>query len=546
MPSLRSAWKCMFAPRLIQIYGNAAERLYEPQILEQWGNQVISSLCMLWKLGLYTSPMWGIVLYNNGYFESLGLTTITKLVAGVGVILIVSFCIRGFSRAHNSTYLRFLEVLHKAQVNIVENKQDLMKYDFEFSAWPVEYDLRVESSSSKVKIARKITNQSTMEYLISLPFRIIAYFAIHTFGIRLIYPGSIKLLQMVLESSLQQGRTRLIDFYGGQRYKLKSADGNTIDMMVLDRRNTHPHGDTLVICCEGNAGFYEIGTMITPTEAGYSVLGWNHPGFGGSTGMPYPAQEEAAMDAVMQFAINKLGFKLENIVLFGWSIGGYSVSWATVAYPEIKGAVIDATFDDILPLALNQMPKWWEPIVKLAIREYVDLDISELLSKFPGPLLLIRRTKDEVICTNTGDLSSNRGNNLLLKILRNRYPCIFDEHQLLIINEYLAVTGSKQGTFEHLHLIQIYNYLITERILEQHNVDDTVCISLLQSYISEYSKSYPMKIGEDLPATEKNQLALFLAKKYMKDFKATHCVSLPGDMFALPWDVNVESDFVFT
>ncbi|MPC86216.1 Protein ABHD16A [Portunus trituberculatus] len=23
--------------------------------------------------------------------------------------------------------------------------------------------------------------------------------------------------------------------------------------------------------------------MTTPLEAGYSVLGWNHPGFGGST-----------------------------------------------------------------------------------------------------------------------------------------------------------------------------------------------------------------------------------------------------------------------
>ena len=38
-----------------------------------------------------------------------------------------------------------------------------------------------------------------------------------------------------------------------------------------------------VICCEGNAGFYEIGAMGTPIDLGYSVLGWNHPGFAGST-----------------------------------------------------------------------------------------------------------------------------------------------------------------------------------------------------------------------------------------------------------------------
>lgn len=38
-----------------------------------------------------------------------------------------------------------------------------------------------------------------------------------------------------------------------------------------------------MVCCEGNAGFYELGIMTVPLDAGYSVLGWNHPGFGGST-----------------------------------------------------------------------------------------------------------------------------------------------------------------------------------------------------------------------------------------------------------------------
>jgi len=38
-----------------------------------------------------------------------------------------------------------------------------------------------------------------------------------------------------------------------------------------------------VVCSEGNSGFYEVGCMVTPLEAGYSVLGWNHPGFWGST-----------------------------------------------------------------------------------------------------------------------------------------------------------------------------------------------------------------------------------------------------------------------
>lgn len=80
-----------------------------------------------------------------------------------------------------------------------------------------------------------------------------------------------------------QGRSRLVDLFNGERFKIQTADNNEVDTMFIDRRNKSPNGNTLVICCEGNAGFYEIGITITPLEAGYSVLGWNHPGFGGST-----------------------------------------------------------------------------------------------------------------------------------------------------------------------------------------------------------------------------------------------------------------------
>ena len=108
------------------------------------------------------------------------------------------------------------------------------------------------------------------------------------------------------------------------------------------------NGKTLVICCEGNAGFYEIGIMSMPIEAGYSVLGWNHPGFYGSTGDPYPYQETQASDAVMQFAIHKLGFHPENILVTGWSIGGYSATWLAMNYPDVKGVVRDYLAIDVI------------------------------------------------------------------------------------------------------------------------------------------------------------------------------------------------------
>lgn len=82
---------------------------------------------------------------------------------------------------------------------------------------------------------------------------------------------------------LIEGRTKLVTQCNGQRNKVKTADGNEIDTIVVDNRNMSANGKTLVICSEGNASFYEIGIMSTPLDLKYSVLGWNHPGFAGSS-----------------------------------------------------------------------------------------------------------------------------------------------------------------------------------------------------------------------------------------------------------------------
>ena len=55
--------------------------------------------------------------------------------------------------------------------------------------------------------------------------------------------------------------------------------------------------------------------------------------------LQYPEEETMAADAVMQFAIHKLGFKVEDIIVMGWSIGGFPSSWLAMNYPEISGLV---------------------------------------------------------------------------------------------------------------------------------------------------------------------------------------------------------------
>jgi len=58
---------------------------------------------------------------------------------------------------------------------------------------------------------------------------------------------------------------------------------------------------------------------------------------------------------------------------------------------------LDATFDDLVPLAVPRMPSFVEPLVVLNVKEFTNLHVSHNLVQYPGPVLLIRRSNDEII-----------------------------------------------------------------------------------------------------------------------------------------------------
>lgn len=373
--------------------------------------------------------------------ENLG--QLMKISTGIGLIVVISYCIRGFGRSQSETYRRFIRDLEDAKANYNDpaSKKKIRKYDFEFEQWPVDWSIKLsDTKDNKSKRIESITSSRGTVNWIS-PCSVAAFVAIHTFGVKMIYPGSIKLIQKFLHPMLVQGRTKLVLEHNAVRNKIETADGNEIDTIFVDNRSLKTdHGRTLVITAEGNAGFYEIGIMSTPLELNYSVLGYNHPGFGGSNGEPYPDQDQNAIDAVMQFAVQKLGFLPENIILFGWSIGGYSSLWLASQYPNIKGVLLDATFDDLLYLALPRMPETLSGIVRIAIRDFCNLNNNDLITKYNGPVALVRRSEDEVICTEEMNIGTNRGNYLLLHMLKYRFPKIFQLDQMKYAQEILNKT----------------------------------------------------------------------------------------------------------
>ncbi|KAG8513268.1 Protein ABHD16B [Galemys pyrenaicus] len=384
--------------------------------------------------------------------------------------------------------------------------------------------------------------QCLLRQIRELPGQLASYALAHSLGRWLVYPGSMFLMTRALLPLLQQGQERLVERYQGRRAKLVACDGNEIDTMFMDRRQkpgSHGRGRHLVICCEGNAGFYEMGCLAAPLEAGYSVLGWNHPGFGSSTGAPFPQHDANAMDVVVKYALHRLHFPPAHVVVYGWSIGGFTATWATMTYPELGALVLDATFDDLVPLALKVMPHSWKGLVVRTVREHFNLNVAEQLCLYPGPVLLLRRTQDEVVSTSgplrplpAGDLEGNRGNELLLRLLQHRYPAVMACEGRAVVTRWLRAGGQAQEA----------------AFCARHRVDDERCLALLRSYRARreqeqgaedawgpHGLAFPWLVGQDLSPRRRRQLALFLARKHLKNVEATHCCPLEPEEFQLPW-----------
>ncbi|XP_042319401.1 protein ABHD16B-like [Sceloporus undulatus] len=442
----------------------------------------------------------------------------------------------------------------------------MASYNFEFGNWPVDFrwdEARIYSDSPTHRVNGSKTHGrqilvapgacplasafSTEQYrekssgwdifssIKQMPSRLASYIMAHSLGRWLLYPGSVFLLNQALLPVLAKGQACLLRDYNGKRAKLVARDGNKIDTMFVDRRTKQPgqeeeRGNQLVICCEGNVSFYQWGCLFTPLKAGYSVLGWNHPGFAGSTGQPYPENDANAVDVVIHYALQRLSFKIQDIIVYGWSLGGYAATWVAMSYPLLSALILDATFDDLLPLALNVMPKSWKKLVVRTVKDHFNLNVGEQLCKYLGPVLLIRRTKDEVITTcpigledQITNLRCNRANALLIQLLEHRYPDVMTQEGLEAVHDWLRAANPKQE----------------ETIYQHYKINDKWCIKKLRDYKASlwHGNHFPWWVGKHITSREKQQMAVFLARKHMKNVEATHWSLLKPQDFQMPWEL---------
>ena len=258
---MSSVFRCLFGPSLFRYNIKPGGHPVDYQALagERWGDTILTSLSTTARLLLYVSPIvipWAI---NRGWASQEGVQSMSKFLVGVGVVVAGAIVIRTLGRLSNPVYNNFMSVLATAQRNFTPtNKQKMAGFDFQFSSWPVDFNVTQETgyvfSGSSFSIVCSIFSFDSLffsdtskpdSYMagsksgtrIESPYDILAWLMVRSFGISLVYPGSMALMRMMLERPLLEGRTKLVVENGGDRAKVVTGDGNEIDTMFVDMRN---------------------------------------------------------------------------------------------------------------------------------------------------------------------------------------------------------------------------------------------------------------------------------------------------------------------
>lgn len=93
-----------------------------------------------WSLSFYAIPLIAFSMYKRGA-PLADAYVLLQVMAGAGFLFFSSMMARGYSRANNPTYMKFVKTLEQAKVDYNSNvRQELGKYDFDFWAWPVDFN----------------------------------------------------------------------------------------------------------------------------------------------------------------------------------------------------------------------------------------------------------------------------------------------------------------------------------------------------------------------------------------------------------------------
>lgn len=149
----------------------------------------------------------------------------------------------------------------------------------------------------------------------------------------------------------------------------------------------------LLLIAHGNASSLESMSDIYSMQLalGYSFLAFEYPGYGLTPGEPSEAGLYRSLEEVYHFIISEKGYRPEQIVLYGISLGGAVVLYGCTKF-KARCAVIESSFTSVRDMSRFCYP--YIPLHLLVSRQFSSLDRVKQVTL---PLLFAHGTADTTI-----------------------------------------------------------------------------------------------------------------------------------------------------
>ncbi|MCC8189259.1 MAG: alpha/beta hydrolase [Planctomycetes bacterium] len=204
--------------------------------------------------------------------------------------------------------------------------------------------------------------------------------------------------------------------------RLTAADGVRLQGWFVPGRPCENaiHRQTLLVF-HGNAG--NLGTA-TFRLAGYSDQGFDsfmvdYRGFGESDGAPTEAGLLLDAEAAWRYLTVERGVPPENIIIFGYSLGGAVAAALAASHPEAAGLILESTFTCLADVARDFFP--FLPCRLIVGKAW---NTRDRLRRVRLPLLVIHGRQDQLVAYKYGcELYKNYGG-------RKTFLRIADDHNI--------------------------------------------------------------------------------------------------------------------
>ena len=181
--------------------------------------------------------------------------------------------------------------------------------------------------------------------------------------------------------------------YEYQEVWLRTADGLRVKVWDIPGESAERRAAVLVF--QGNSGnmSYIMAQLSTLRSMGLTVMAVDYPGYGESEGRPDVANVYQAAEALWQYAVSR-GFTSENIIIYGFSLGGGVASHLAESHPP-AALVLDSTFTRLRDVPSDHLP-FLAPYLKLVLGDLLDTK-TRLVNNIRCPLLVLHSPGDTVV-----------------------------------------------------------------------------------------------------------------------------------------------------